>query len=67
MEFDYSEYEYLPECTDKCGALTDWLPSNDAAHEAALSHQKQTDHHCRVQQRMKELPVNKETPQATKK
>ena len=55
MEPDYTEYEYLPECTNGCGALTDWLPSNDAAREVAHNHEKQTGHHWRVQQRMKEL------------
>ena len=67
MEFDYTEYEYLPECSDGCGALTDWLPSNDAAHEVGLSHQKQTAHHWQVQQRMKELLVTKEAPRGTPK
>jgi hypothetical protein len=56
MDFDYTEYEYLPECSDGCGAITDWMSSNDAAHEVALSHEKQTGHHWQVQQRMKELP-----------
>jgi len=54
MEADYTEYEYLPRCTNGCGALTDWLPSNDAAHEVALSHGKQTGHVCDVEQRMRE-------------
>jgi hypothetical protein len=54
MEADYTEYEYLPECADGCGALTDWMPSNEAAHEAARGHEKQTGHQWRVQQRMKE-------------
>ena len=54
MEFDYTEYEYLPECTNGCGALTDWLPSNDAAQEVAHGHEKQTGHHWQVQRRMKE-------------
>lgn len=63
MEFDYTEYEYLPECSDGCGALTDWLPSN----EVGLSHQKRTAHHWQVQQRMKELPVTREAPRGTQK
>jgi len=67
MEFDYTEYEYLPECSDGCGALTDWLPSNDAAHEVGLSHQKLTAHHWQVQQRMKELNAMKQAPRVTQK
>jgi len=54
MEADYTEYEYLPECAAGCGALADWMPSNEAAHEAARGHEKQTGHQWRVQQRMKD-------------
>jgi hypothetical protein len=67
MEFDYTDYEYLPECRDGCGALTDWLPSNDAAHEVGLAHQKLTAHHWQVQQRMKELSIIKEAPRVPQK
>ena len=59
MESDYTELEYLPECTDGCGALTGWLPSNDAALEVAHSHGKQTRHHWQVQHRMKEFEVRR--------
>lgn len=54
MDADYTEYEYLPECKDGCGALTDWMPSNEAAHAVAHNHAGQTGHEWRVQQRMKE-------------
>jgi hypothetical protein len=55
MEADYTEYEYLPECTDGCGALTEgWMPSNEDAHAVAHNHEKQTGHHWKVQQRMRE-------------
>ena len=54
MQFDYTDYEYLPECLDGCGAITDWLPSNDAAYEVGLSHEKQTGHRWRVLERMRE-------------
>jgi hypothetical protein len=56
MDADYSDYQYLPECTNGCGALTDWMPSNEAAHAVAHNHEKQTGHTWRVQQRMKEHP-----------
>jgi hypothetical protein len=68
MQFDYTEYEYLPECSDGCGALTDWLPSNDAAYDVGLSHEKQTGHRWRVQQRMIEpQPGAQEAPQGEQK
>ena len=35
LDADYTEYEYLPECKDGCGTLTDWMPSNEAAHAVA--------------------------------
>lgn len=54
MDFDYSAYEYLPECTDGCGAITDWLPSKEAAREVANNHGKQTGHQWQVQERMKQ-------------
>jgi hypothetical protein len=62
MQFDYTEYEYLPECNDGCTALTDWLPSNDAAYEVGLSHEKQTGHRWHIQQRMKESPQEPNQP-----
>jgi hypothetical protein len=62
MQFDYTEYEYLPECKDGCGALTDWLPSNDAAYDVGLSHEKQTGHRWHVQQRMRESQQAPEQP-----
>jgi hypothetical protein len=57
MEFDYTEYEYLPECRSGCRALTGWLPSCEAADEVARGHEKQTGHQCKVQSRMKEWVV----------
>lgn len=54
MDFDYSEYEYLPECSSGCGALTDWLCSNDAAEEVVHNHGRQTGHHWQIQRRMRE-------------
>ena len=58
MDFDNSAYEYLPECSDGCGAITDWQPSKDAAQETANNHAKQTGHKCQVQTRMKETTQN---------
>lgn len=54
MKFDYSAYEYLPECSDGCQAITDWLPSFEAAREAGNNHGKQTGHKWLVQERLKE-------------
>ena len=67
MQFDYTEYQYLPECRDGCGALADWLPSNDAAYEVGLAHEKLTGHHWRVQQRMNEVPPEAMEPHQEKK
>jgi hypothetical protein len=54
MDLDYSDYEYLAECTDGCGEITDWLPSKDTACEAANNHAKQNGHKWIVQQRIKD-------------
>ena len=53
MDFDYTAYEYLPECTDGCGAITGWLPSKDTANNAARNHQKDKGHKWFVRERMK--------------
>ncbi|GFO67044.1 hypothetical protein GMLC_06230 [Geomonas limicola] len=53
MDADYTDYEYLPECKDGCGALHDWMSSNEAAHAVCHNHEKQTGHTWRVQQRMR--------------
>jgi hypothetical protein len=54
MDFDYSTYEYLPECTDGCGAITGWLDSKQAASEAAGNHGRARGHRWRVLERMRE-------------
>jgi len=54
MDFDYTAYEYLPECTDGCGAITDWLNSKEMAREAGDNHSKKTGHSCKVLERMRE-------------
>lgn len=54
MDFDYTAYQYLPECTQGCGAITDWLSSKEAAREAGENHARQTGHTCKVLEKMRE-------------
>ena len=54
MKFDYTGYEYLPECSDGCGAISEWLTSFDVAREVAHNHGRQTGHNWLVQERVKE-------------
>lgn len=54
MDFDYTAYQYLPECKDGCGAITDWLPSKEMAREVAENHAKVTGHSWKVLERMRE-------------
>lgn len=54
MDFDYTAYEYLPECTDGCGAVTKWLYSKEVAREVAENHAHQTGHCCKILERMRE-------------
>lgn len=54
MDFDYTAYEYLPECTDGCGAITDWLSSKETAREAGENHGRERGHSWHVIERMRE-------------
>jgi hypothetical protein len=54
MDFDYTAYEYLPECTDGCGAITGWLVSKQVAREAGENHARETGHNWKVLEKMKE-------------
>lgn len=54
MDFDYTAYEYLPECKAGCGAITDWINSREMAREVANNHTHQTGHDCQVLERMRE-------------
>lgn len=54
MDFDYTKYQYLPECKDGCGAITDWLSSREVAREAGENHGRQTGHQWIVLEKMRE-------------
>lgn len=53
MDFDYTDHEYLPECTDGCGALTDWLQSKLVADQAGKNHEHEKGHVCVTRVRMR--------------
>lgn len=54
MDFDYSKYEYLPECKDGCGAITNWLNSREMAREVGENHAEQTGHAWKLLEKMRE-------------
>jgi len=54
MDFDYTRYEYLPECKDGCGAISDWLYSKEVARKAAENHARQTGHEWKLLEKMRE-------------
>jgi hypothetical protein len=54
MIFDFTDFEYLPECIDGCRTITSWLPSRQAADQAGRNHEQETGHKWRVRERMKE-------------
>jgi hypothetical protein len=54
MEHDYTAYEYLPECKDGCGRITEWIYSKDVANEAGENHTHKTGHKYKILERMKE-------------
>jgi len=53
MDFDYTDHEYLPECTDGCGALTDWLQSKLVADQTGKNHHDEQGHAWVVRVRMR--------------
>lgn len=53
MDFEYTQYEYMPVCTDGCTIVTGWLVSKKAAQDAARNHEKGKGHHCELRERMK--------------
>lgn len=53
MDFDYTDHEYLPQCTDGCGAITGWLHSRMVAGEAGINHEKSKGHSWIVRERLK--------------
>lgn len=57
MEHDYTAYEYLPQCADRCGAITHWMYSKEMAKEVANNHAHQTGHQCTVLERMRETDL----------
>lgn len=57
MDFDYTQYEYMPICTDGCTVVTDWLVSKKAAQDAAHNHEKDKGHHCKLRERMKSSSI----------
>jgi hypothetical protein len=56
MYFDYTAYEYLPECTGGCGAISGWLYSKEMARQTAENHARQTGHAWKILERMRENP-----------
>lgn len=58
MDFDYTQYVYLPECTDGCGAITDWMHSGEIAREVGKNHGRMYGHGWQVRSRMKESKGN---------
>jgi len=54
MEHDYTAYDYLPECKDGCGKITDWLNSKEMAMEVGENHAKKTGHRWKVVEKMRE-------------
>lgn len=53
MEFEYTDSEYLVECTDGCGEITDWLQSRFLAEQAIKNHADDTAHSCQILQRLR--------------
>jgi hypothetical protein len=54
MDFDYTAYEYLPECKEGCGRISQWLYSKEMAKEVAENHAHGTGHKWKILERMKE-------------
>ncbi len=53
VDLDFTQYEYLPECTDGCGAITGWLYSKEMANDAGRNHENEKGHKWLVRERMK--------------
>lgn len=53
MEFEYTDHEYLVECTEGCGEMTNWLQSRFLAEQAIKNHAKENSHNCRIIERMR--------------
>lgn len=54
MDFDYTKYQYIPECKDGCGAITQWLSSREMAREAGENHRRSTGHEWILLEKMRE-------------
>ena len=54
MDFDYTKYQYIPECKDGCGAITPRLSSKEMAREAGENHRKSTGHDWFLLEKMRE-------------
>jgi hypothetical protein len=53
MDFDYTDHEYLAECTDGCSAITGWLQSKVVAGQAGKNHEKEKGHKWVVRVRLR--------------
>ncbi len=53
MDFEYTDNEYLVECTEGCGVITGWLQSRLIAEQAINNHSKENQHKCQIIERMR--------------
>ena len=53
MESEYTDYEFLVECTEGCGEITGWLQSRIIAEQAIKNHAKENVHKCQIKERMR--------------
>lgn len=50
MELEYTDHEYLVECTEGCGEISDWLQSRFLAEQPIKNHakEKENSHNCQI-------------------
>lgn len=48
MELEYTDHEYLVECTEGCGEISDWLQSRFLAEQPIKNHAKENSHNCQI-------------------
>lgn len=48
MKLEYTDNEYLVECTEGCGEISDWLQSRFLAEQPINNHSNENSHKCQI-------------------
>lgn len=66
MDFEYTDTEYLVECTEGCGEITGWLQSRLIAEQVIHNHSKENAHKCQIKERTRPDGLDHVSPNENK-